>query len=91
MTYIDESKITTYIAVFRLFRILYITPDSKVNGAYMGPTWGRQDPCGPMLSTRTLLSGTLFLTCGVNINDVCDRYTNCTDNKELSTSINMMK
>ena len=21
-------------------------PDSKVNGAYMGPTWGRQDPGG---------------------------------------------
>ena len=22
-------------------------PDSKVHGANMGPTWGRQDPCGP--------------------------------------------
>ena len=22
-------------------------PDSKVHGAYMGPTWGRQDPDGP--------------------------------------------
>ena len=22
-------------------------PDSKVHGAYMGPTWGRQDPGGP--------------------------------------------
>ena len=22
-------------------------PDSKVHGAYMGPTWGRQDPVGP--------------------------------------------
>ena len=22
-------------------------PDSKVHGAYMGPTWGRQDPSGP--------------------------------------------
>ena len=21
-------------------------PDSKVHGAYMGPTWGRQDPGG---------------------------------------------
>ena len=32
-------------------------PDSKVHGAYMGPTWGRQDPCGPMLTPWTLLSG----------------------------------
>ena len=23
------------------------TPDSKVNGANMGPIWGRQDPGGP--------------------------------------------
>ena len=23
------------------------TPDSKVHGAYMGPTWGRQGPGGP--------------------------------------------
>ena len=22
-------------------------PDSKVHGAYMGPTWGQQDPGGP--------------------------------------------
>ena len=26
------------------FRII---PDSKVHGAKMGPTWGRQDPSGP--------------------------------------------
>ena len=25
----------------------YTYPDSKVHGAYMGPIWGRQDPCGP--------------------------------------------
>ena len=24
-----------------------IHPDSKVHGANMGPTWGRQDPGGP--------------------------------------------
>ena len=23
------------------------TPDSKIQGANMGPTWGRQDPGGP--------------------------------------------
>ena len=22
-------------------------PDTKIRGAYMGPTWGRQDPGGP--------------------------------------------
>ena len=26
------------------------TPDSKVRGANMGPTWGGQDPLGPMLA-----------------------------------------
>ena len=25
------------------------SPDSKVNGANMGPTWGRQDLCGPLV------------------------------------------
>ena len=25
-------------------------PDSKVHGANMGPTWGRQDPGGPHIS-----------------------------------------
>ena len=25
----------------------YAFPDNKVHGAYMGPTWGRQDPGGP--------------------------------------------
>ena len=32
-------------------------PDSKVHGANMGPTWGRQNPGGPMLAPWTLLSG----------------------------------
>ena len=26
---------------------IYEAPDTKVHGAYMGPTWGRQDPGGP--------------------------------------------
>ena len=26
---------------------VYKFPDSKVHGANMGPTWGRQDPGGP--------------------------------------------
>ena len=32
--------------------ILY--PDSKVHGAYMGPTWGRQDPGGPHVGHMNL-------------------------------------
>ena len=31
-------------------------PDSKVHVVYMGPTWGRQDPGGPMLAPWSLLS-----------------------------------
>ena len=32
-------------AVYGLFVVN--NPDSKVQGAYMGPTWGQQDPGGP--------------------------------------------
>ena len=35
---------------------LYI-PDSKVHEAYMGPTWGWQDPGGPHVAPWILLSG----------------------------------
>ena len=29
-------------------------PDSKVHGANMGPTWGRQDPGGPHVGPMSL-------------------------------------
>ena len=29
-------------------------PDSKVHGAYMGPTWGQQDPGGPHVGPMNL-------------------------------------
>ena len=29
-------------------------PDSKVHEAYMGPTWGRQDPGGPHFGPMNL-------------------------------------
>ena len=32
-----------------------IVPDSKVYGAYMGPTWGRQDPGGPHVGPMNLV------------------------------------
>ena len=34
-----------------------VTPDSKVHGANMGPTWVLSAPDGPMLAPWTLLSG----------------------------------
>ena len=36
---------------------LSLYPDSKVQEASMGPTWGRQHPCWPMLAVSILLSG----------------------------------
>ena len=33
---------------YRPFNCIFKSvPDSKVHGAYVGPTWGRQDPGGP--------------------------------------------
>ena len=32
----------------------YMNPDSKVHGANMGPTWGRQDPGGPHIDPMNL-------------------------------------
>ena len=29
-------------------------PDSKIHGAYMRPTWGRQDPGGPLVGPMNL-------------------------------------
>ena len=31
--------------------------DSKVHGAYMGPTWGRQDPGGPHVGPMFIAIG----------------------------------
>ena len=33
---------------------VFITPDSKVHGAYIGFTWGRQDPGGPHVGPMIL-------------------------------------
>ena len=37
-------------------------PDSKVHGAYMGPTWGRQDPGGPHVGHVNLVIWVTYLT-----------------------------
>ena len=36
-------------------------PDSKVHGAYMGPTWGWQDPIGPHVGLMNLVIRECFL------------------------------
>ena len=36
-------------------------PDSKVHGAYMGPTWGRQAPSGLHVGTMNLAIRVMFL------------------------------
>ena len=37
-------------------------PDSKVHVAYMGPTWGRQVPGGPVLAHEPCYQGNLTAT-----------------------------
>ena len=36
------------------FHPIHNTPDNKVHEAYMGSTWGRQDPCGPHVGPMNL-------------------------------------
>ena len=37
-------------------------PDSKVHGASMGPTWGRQDPGGPHFGHMNLAIWAMYLS-----------------------------
>ena len=48
----DDKDVYIYIYVYGAitWKLEEIFPDSKVYGANMGPTWGRQDPGGPMLA-----------------------------------------
>ena len=39
------------------FHNLHYVPDSKVHGANMGPTWGRQDPGRPHVGPMNLALG----------------------------------
>ena len=44
--------------------MVWINPDSKVRGANVGPTWGRQDPGGPHVGHMNLATGEfLYLLC----------------------------
>ena len=42
----------------------YITLDSKVRGANMGPIWGRQDPGGPHVGPMNLAIWGTFVVKG---------------------------
>ena len=42
-----ECAYTQWISSQSLTGVAGNYPDSKVHGAYMGPTWGQQDPDGP--------------------------------------------
>ena len=35
-------------------KFVYVYPDSKVHEAYMGPTWGREDPGGSHVGLMNL-------------------------------------
>ena len=41
-------------------------PDSKGHGANMGPTWGRQDPCGPHVGPMSFAIWDSLVGCAVD-------------------------
>ena len=46
---------TVYSGLFCCGYIIILNnPDSKVHGANMGPSWGRQDPAGPYVGHMNL-------------------------------------
>ena len=45
--YDRKCKYTFMCKRIQHVKFYHKVPDSKVHGAYMGPTWGRQDPGGP--------------------------------------------
>ena len=58
--------------------MMHHNPDSKVHGAYMGPTWGRQDPGGPHVGPMNLALREDFTVLGrivlLNILDKMKKY-----------------
>ena len=44
-----------------------VSPDSKVHGASMGPTWGRQDPGGPHVGHTNLAIWVVMCVCCPNL------------------------
>ena len=82
---------TNYDCINLLWKYDFVTwaiPDSKVQGAHMGPTWGRQDPGGPHVGHGNLaiwddkgVSLTMLMWVEINrlrpwlCNGVCTLYT----------------
>ena len=58
----DKLAATTFLNTFLCIRQLCLDdiPDSKLHGANMGPTWGRQDPGGPHVGHVNLIIWDLF-------------------------------
>ena len=50
----EKRKQKEMILYFGKMNPTHTSPDSKVHGAYMGPTWGRQDPGGPHVGPMNL-------------------------------------
>ena len=55
MTTMGKLDTSDMMVVIR--RAMDISPDNKVHGGYMGPTWVLSAPHGPMFAPWTLLSG----------------------------------
>ena len=49
--YLNPHSVSGCLVLYHC-KILKNTPDSKVHGANMGPSWGRQDPVGPHVGPK---------------------------------------
>ena len=61
-------------------------PDSKVHGANMGPTWGRQDPGGPHVGSMNFALWELFRFCVLFIS-LQQRQMGFTASQSLATRL----
>ena len=62
------------------------TPDSKVHGANMGATWGRQDPGGPHISLGYLLIYPPQIATVMKLISFCSKYNPVSHTKSLGES-----
>ena len=65
-----SSVLSWYQAALPYIHIWYI-PDSKVHGAKMGPTWGRQDPGGPRVGHMNLAIWDMFGHLSIRLFRLC--------------------
>ena len=50
-------------------------PDSKIHGANMGPTWGRQDPGGPHVRPMNFAIWVYILPSSATLSVLCNYFT----------------